>query len=42
MIKMVVKIFNYYILYNERPEKYKRGYNLQKLQTALSEPSNCS
>ena len=40
--KNIQKVFNYYIEYNERPEKYKRGYNLQKLQTALIEPSNCS
>ena len=40
--KNIQKLFNYYMEYNERPEKYKRGYNLQKLQTALTEPSNCS
>jgi hypothetical protein len=27
--------------YNERPERYKRGVDLQKLQTAIV-PSNCS
>ena len=42
MVNLRKKVFNYYIEYNERPEKYKRGYNLQKLQTALIEPSNCS
>jgi hypothetical protein len=40
--KNIQKIFNYYILYNERPERYKRGVDLQKLQTVLIEPSNCS
>jgi hypothetical protein len=40
--KNIQKVFNYYMEYNERPEKYKRGYNLQKLQTVLTEPSNCS
>ena len=40
--KNIQKVFNHYILYNERPERYKRGYNLQKLQTALIKPSNCS
>lgn len=40
--KNIQKLFNYYMEYNERPERYKRGYNLQKLQTALTEPSNCS
>ena len=34
-------LFNYYMEYNERPEKYKRGVDLQKLQTVLTEPSNC-
>ena len=40
--KNIQKVFNYYMEYNERPERYKRGYYLQKLQTALIEPSNCS
>lgn len=40
--KNIAKLFNYYMEYNERPEKYKRGVDLQKLQTALTEPSNCS
>ena len=40
--KNIQKIFNYYILYNERPERYRRGVDLQKLQTVLTEPSNCS
>jgi|TARA_Y100000385_G_scaffold5470_1_gene6022 hypothetical protein len=40
--KNIQKIFNYYIEYNERPEKYKRGVDLQKLQTVLTELSNCS
>ena len=40
--KNIQKIFNHYILYNERPERYKRGVDLQKLQTVLTEPSNCS
>lgn len=40
--KNIQKVFNYYMEYNERPERYKREYNLQKLQTALIEPSNCS
>lgn len=40
--KNIQKIFNYYMKYDESPERYKRGYNLQKLQTALTEPSNCS
>ena len=40
--KNIQKVFNHYIEYNERPEKYKRGVDLQKLQTALTEPSNCS
>jgi hypothetical protein len=39
--KNIQKIFEYYIKNNERPEKYKRGQIIQKLQTAL-EPSNCS
>lgn len=39
--KNIQKIFNHYILYNERPEKYKRGYDLkQKLPTVLNELSN--
>lgn len=33
--KNIQKVFNYYMEYNERPEKYKRGVDLQKLQTAL-------
>ena len=40
--KNIQKVFNHYIEYNERPEKYKRGVDLQKLQTVLTEPSNCS
>lgn len=40
--KNIQKIFNHYIEYNERPERYKRGVDLQKLQTVLIEPSNCS
>jgi hypothetical protein len=40
--KNIKKVFNHYIQYNERLEKYKRGVDLQKLQTALTEPSNCS
>ena len=40
--KNIQKIFNHYILYNERPERYKRGVDLQKLQTVLIELSNCS
>ena len=40
--KNIQKVFNYYIEYNERPERYKRGVDLQKLQTVLTEPSNCS
>jgi len=40
--KNIQKMFNYYIEYDERPEIYKRGFDLQKLHTALTEPSNCS
>ena len=40
--KNIQKVFNYYIEYDERPERYKRGVDLQKLQTVLTEPSNCS
>ena len=40
--KNIQKIFNHYIEYDERPERYKRGFDLQKLQTVLTEPSNCS
>jgi len=40
--KNIQKVFNHYIEYNERPERYKRGVDLQKLQTVLIEPSNCS
>lgn len=40
--KNIQKVFNYYMEYNERPERYKRGVDLQKLQTVLTEPSNCS
>ena len=40
--KNIQKVFNYYIEYNKRPERYKRGVDLQKLQTVLTEPSNCS
>ena len=40
--KNIQKVFNHYIEYNERPERYKRGVDLQKLQTVLTEPSNCS
>lgn len=40
--KNIQKVFNYYMEYDERPERYKRGLDLQKLQTALTEPSNCS
>ena len=39
--KNIQKVFNYYIEYDERPERYKRGVDLQKLQTAIV-PSNCS
>jgi hypothetical protein len=39
--KNIQKVFNYYIEYDERPEIYKRGVDLQKLQTAIV-PSNCS
>jgi hypothetical protein len=39
--KNIQKVFNYYIEYNGRPERYKRGVDLQKLQTAIV-PSNCS
>jgi len=42
VVKIIQKVFNYYIEYNERPERYKRGVDLQKLQTVLTEPSNCS
>ena len=40
--KNIQKVFNYYIENNKRPERYKRGVDLQKLQTVLIEPSNCS
>ena len=39
--KNIQKVFNHYIEYNERPERYKRGVDLQKQQTAIV-PSNCS
>uniref|UniRef100_A0A6C0KA64 Uncharacterized protein n=1 Tax=viral metagenome TaxID=1070528 RepID=A0A6C0KA64_9ZZZZ len=39
--KNIQKVFNYYIEYDERPYRYKRGVDLQKLQTAIV-PSNCS
>lgn len=39
--KNIQKIFEYYIKNNERPENYRRGHTIQKLQTA-SELSNCS
>jgi hypothetical protein len=39
--KNIQKVFNYYIEYEERPERYRRGVDLQKLQTAIV-PSNCS
>jgi hypothetical protein len=39
--KNIQKVFNYYIEYDERPERYKRGVDLQKLQTAIV-LSNCS
>jgi hypothetical protein len=39
--KNIQKIFEYYIKNNERPENYRRGQTIQKLQTAL-ELSNCS
>jgi hypothetical protein len=39
--KNIQKVFEYYIKYNERPENYRRGQAIQKLQTA-SELSNCS
>jgi hypothetical protein len=39
--KNIQKVFNYYIEYDERPERYKRGVELQKLRTAIV-PSNCS
>ena len=39
--KNIQKVFNYYIEYDERPERYKRGVDLQKLQTVIV-PSNCS
>ena len=40
--KNIQKVYNHHIIYNERPERYKRGFDLQKLQTVLTEPSNCS
>jgi hypothetical protein len=40
--KNIQKVFNHYIEYDERPYRYKRGVDLQKLQTVLTEPSNCS
>jgi hypothetical protein len=39
--KNIQKIFEYYIKNNTRPENYRRGQAIQKLQTA-SELSNCS
>jgi len=39
--KNIQKVFNYYIEYDELPERYKRGVELQKLQTAIV-LSNCS
>ena len=39
--KNIQKVFEYYIKNNERPENYRRGQTIQKLQTAL-ELSNCS
>jgi hypothetical protein len=39
--KNIQKVFNYYIEYEERPYRYKRGVDLQKLQTAIV-LSNCS
>jgi hypothetical protein len=39
--KNIQKIFEYYIKNNERPENYRRGQTIQKLQT-VSELSNCS
>jgi len=39
--KNIQKVFNHYIEYDERPERYKRSVDLQKLQTATV-PSNCS
>ena len=39
--KNIQKVFNYYIEYEVRPYRYKRGVDLQKLQTAIV-PSNCS
>jgi hypothetical protein len=39
--KNIQKVFEYYMKNNERPENYRRGQILQKLQTAL-ELSNCS
>ena len=39
--KNIQKIFEYHIKNNERPENYRRGQTIQKLQTAL-ELSNCS
>jgi hypothetical protein len=41
--KNIQKVFNHYIEYNERPERYKRwgGVDLQKLQTTIV-PSNYS
>ena len=39
--KNIQKVFNHYIEYDERPERYRRGVDLQKLQTAIV-PSNCS
>ena len=35
--KNIQKIFNYYMEYNERPERYKRGFDLQKLPTVLTD-----
>jgi hypothetical protein len=39
--KNIQKVFEYYMKNNERPENYRRGQTIQKLQTAL-ELSNCS
>jgi hypothetical protein len=39
--KNIQKVFNHYIEYDERPERYRRGVDLQKLQTAIV-LSNCS
>ena len=39
--KNIQRIFEYYMKNNERPENYKRGHTIEKLQTA-SKLSNCN